>query len=109
MPQHLTARFAIATDLQSVSSETAVWSLTTICREAEALAEERQHVVLESIGNCADMRAGVDFKAVRDSVVIENGVQFHSIEPQPVLIADIHRDSAVFLEIADVLIDEGER
>src|ERR1039458_5283623 len=84
-------------------------SLTAICREAEILAEEWQHVVLESIGDCADMRAGANLKAVGDSVVIEDGVQFHGIESQPVLIADIHRDGAVLLEIADVLIDKGVR
>src|ERR1022692_2852573 len=84
-------------------------SLTAICREAEILAEEWQHVVLESIGDCTDMRAGVNLKAVRDPIVIEDGVQLGSIESQSVLIAHIHRDGAVLLEIADVLIDECKR
>jgi hypothetical protein len=38
--------------------------LTAICCEAEILAEERQHMVLEAVGDCADMRAGIDFKSL---------------------------------------------
>ncbi len=63
-------------------------------------------MVLKSIGDHADMRARVDLKAVCDS---EDGVKFHGIESQSDLIADIHRDGAILLEIADVLIDQCER
>ena len=49
--------------------------LAAICREAEILTEERQHMILESIGDCAGVRAGVDLKAVCDSIVIEDIVQ----------------------------------
>ena len=65
--------------------------LTAIRCKAEILAEEWQHVVLESIGDCAGVRTRVNFKAVSDSVVIEDGVQFYGIESQPVLIAYIHK------------------
>ena len=83
--------------------------LLTTCLEAEILAEERQHMVLETICNGADVRAGVDLKAVCDSVVIEDGVQLGGIESQSILVAHVHSDGAILLQIADVLIDEGQR
>src|SRR3954464_13850159 len=83
--------------------------LSAICREAEILTEERQDMVLESIGDCAGVRAGIDLKGVCDPIVIEDIVQRDGIEPQSVLIADVHRDGAVLLEIADVLIDAERR
>ncbi len=66
-------------------------------------------MVLESIGDCTDMRAGINFKCVRDSIVIEDGVQLACIDAQSVLIADVHGYGAILLEVADVLIDECQR
>ena len=55
------------------------------------------------------MRAGVNLKAVRDSIVIEDVVQLGGVEAQSVLIAHVHRDGAILLQISDVLIDESQR
>ncbi len=84
-------------------------ALPAICGEAKILAEERQHMILKTICNCADVRTGIDLKAVCDPVVIEDCVQLGCIESQPLLVPNIHRDGAVLLEISNVLIDEGQR
>jgi hypothetical protein len=83
--------------------------LTAVRRKAEILAEKGQHVVLESIRDRAGVRAGVDFKTVCDAVVIEDRVQLGGIESQSILIADVHSDGAVLLQIADILIYKGQR
>jgi hypothetical protein len=79
------------------------------CGKAEILAEKRQHVILEAISDSAGVCAGVDFEAVYDAVVIENGMEFAGIDAQTVLIAYIHSNGAILLKIADVLINKGER
>ena len=53
--------------------------------------------------------AGIDFKCVCESIVVEDHVEFACINAQTILIADVHGDGAVLLEIADVLIDECQR
>jgi signal transduction histidine kinase len=78
-------------------------TLATLCREAEILAEERQNVVLEAIGDCAGVRAGINLEAVCDSVAIEDVVELGGIESQAILIAHIHCNGTVLLEIPDVL------
>lgn len=83
--------------------------LVAICREAQILTEERQHMILEPIGDCAGVRARVDLKAVCDSVVIQNGMQLPGVDAQAILVAHVHSDGAVLFEIADVLIDKGQR
>ena len=82
--------------------------LVAIFRKAEVLAEKWQHVVLESIGHRAGVGTGVNFEGILDSVVIENLVQLGGIEAQTILIAYIHRDGSIPLEISDVLIDKGQ-
>ena len=82
--------------------------LTAAFGKAEILAEERHHMVLEAIGYGADMRTHINLEAVCDSVVIEDFVQFRGIEPKAILIAHVHCDGAVLLEIADVLFDKGQ-
>ena len=57
--------------------------LTAALGEAEILAEERHHMILKSIGDGAGVRAGVDLKAVRDSVVVENIVQLSASKRSP--------------------------
>jgi hypothetical protein len=66
-------------------------------------------MILESVRDRADVRAGGNFKTVCDSVIIEEIMQLGGIKSQPILIAHIHRDSAALLEITDVLIDKGAR
>ncbi len=66
-------------------------------------------MVLEAIGHLARVSARVDLEAVRDPVRVEGLVELAGIDPQAVLIAHVHRDRAVLPEVADVLIDEGER
>lgn len=78
-------------------SWTGTCALTAICCGAKVLAEEWQHMVLESISNCADMRAGIDFKCIRDPIVIEDGVEFACVDAQAILITDVHRDGAIQL------------
>lgn len=84
-------------------------ALLAVSLKTEILTEKWQHVILESIGDGADMRAGIDFEAVRDAVVVKDSVEFASVDAQAILIADVNRDSAVLFEIADVLIDKGKR
>ena len=55
------------------------------------------------------MRAGVDLKAVCNSVVIQDLVQLDRVEAQSILIADVDRDRAVLLQVSSVLVDEGKR
>jgi len=76
--------------------------------KAEIPAEERHHMVLEAIGYGADMRTRIDLETVCDSVFIEDFVQLRGIEPKAILIAHVHGDGAVLLEIADVLFDKGQ-
>ena len=83
--------------------------LTAALCKAEILAEERHHMVLEAIGYGADMRTRIDLETVCDSVVIKDFVQLRGIEPQAILIAYVHSDSAVLFEIADVLFGKGQR
>jgi hypothetical protein len=66
-------------------------------------------MVLESICDRTGVRAGVDFKTICDAVVIENRVQLGGIESQAILIAYVHSDGAVPLQIADILIYKGQR
>ena len=66
-------------------------------------------MVLESIGYRTGMRAGVDLKAVCNSVVIQDLVQLDRVEAQSILIADVDRDGAVLLQVSDVLVDEDKR
>ena len=65
-------------------------------------------MVLEAVGDCADMRAGIDFKCIRDPVAIEDGVELACVDAQAILIAYVHGDGSVLLEISDVLIDKGQ-
>jgi len=83
--------------------------LTANCREAKILAEKREHMVLESIRNRAGVRTGVDFKTVCDAVAIENRVQLGGIDSQAILIAYVHCNGAVLLQIADILIYKRQR
>ena len=57
-----------------------VSQLPTVFGKAEILAEKWQHVVLESIGHRTGVCAGVDLKAVCDSVVIQDLVQLDCVE-----------------------------
>ena len=66
-------------------------------------------MVLEAIGYGAGVRAGVNFKTVRDSVVVEDIVELRGVEPQAVLIAYVHCNGAVLPQIADILVDKGQR
>src|SRR5689334_3665691 len=66
-------------------------------------------MVLKPVGNGAGVGSGIDLKMVGDSVVIQNRMQLDGIEAQAVLIAHVHRNSAVLFEVSDVLINEGKR
>src|SRR3982750_4184962 len=59
---------------------------------AQAAAEERQHVILEPIGNAAGVRARVDLERVGDAVAIEHVVELARVDAQAVLIADVDGD-----------------
>jgi hypothetical protein len=48
--------------------------LLAIRGKAEVLVEERQDMILESVGDGAGVRAGVDLEAVRNPVVIQDVV-----------------------------------
>src|ERR1035441_10771690 len=76
--------------------------------KTEILAEKRHHVILKAVSHGAGVRARIDFKAVRDSILVENIMQLAGIDAQAVLISHIHGDRAILLEISDVLIDEDQ-
>ena len=77
--------------------------------KTEILTEKRQHMILETIGHFARMRAGINFERACDSILIKDIVQFARIHPQAVLVANIERNGAILVQISDVLIDEGQR
>lgn len=66
-------------------------------------------MILDAVSHLAGMRALVDFKAVCDSVRIEDIMQFAGIDSQTILVADIDRNGAVLAQIPDVLIHKSER
>jgi hypothetical protein len=66
-------------------------------------------MVLEPIGDCTDMRAGIDLKGVYHAIVVEDLVQFGCVNAQTILISYIHCNCPVLLQICDVLIDERKR
>jgi hypothetical protein len=76
--------------------------------KAEALAEKRQHMILKAVGYFACVRAGINFEAVRDSVLIKSFVKLCGIGSQTVLIAYVHGDCTIPAETSDVLINESE-
>jgi len=50
------------------------------CLKTEILTEERNHVILNAIGDLARVSALVHLEAVRDSILIQNVVQFGGID-----------------------------
>src|SRR5271168_1393026 len=79
-------------------------ALFTGSNKAEVFAEERHNVILKPIRDGASMRARIDFEAVRDSVLIEKIMELAGINAQAVLIAYVHGDGAILLQVFDVLI-----
>ena len=66
-------------------------------------------MVLKPIGNCTRVGSGVDLKLVRNSVVIQERMQLDGIDAQTILVAHVHRNGAILLEVSYVLIHEGKR
>src|SRR5450631_1428095 len=64
--------------------------LAAIRLEAQVLVEELHHMILKTVSHCAGVGARVDFKAIGDSVAVEDVVQLTRVDFQTVLIADIH-------------------
>src|ERR1017187_7463938 len=83
--------------------------LLTASLEAQVLAEEWHHVILEAIGDGARVRAVIELKGVRDAVLVEHFVQLDGIRAQSILIAYINGDGMILAQISDVLIDKRER
>jgi hypothetical protein len=48
--------------------------LSAVRRRTQVFAEERENMILESVGDCAGMRAGINLEAVSDPIVIEDVV-----------------------------------
>ena len=67
----------------------AVWLLAARGK-AQILAEERHHVILESVGDRAGVRPRINLKAVRDSVVVHDVMQLGGVKAQAVLVAHVH-------------------
>ena len=65
-------------------------------------------MILKTVRDSAGVRAGIDFKAVRNSVVVEDIVQLARIDSQSVLISNVHRNGAVLLKISNVLVDKDQ-
>ena len=77
--------------------------------KTEILAEERHHVVLESVGYRTGVSSVIDLKAMRDSISVQNLVELCRIVFQAILVAHVDGYSPVLPETADVLIDKRER
>lgn len=54
-------------------------ALALLLFESQVVAKELEHVILETVRNGAGVSACIDFKAVPDSVLIENIVQFAGV------------------------------
>ena len=54
--------------------------LPTVGLKAEIFAKERHHMILEAVRHGAGMRPRINFKAVRNSIVIQNLMQFVGID-----------------------------
>src|ERR1035438_1477847 len=80
-----------------------------VLRRTKVLTKEGHYVVLDAVGHSAGMGAVIDLEGVGDAVTVEDVVQLARVDPQAVLVAHIHGDGAVLAQIADVLVDEGER
>ena len=65
-------------------------------------------MVLKAIRNRAGVGAAIDFEAVFDSVAVEDLMKLGSVETQAILIAHVHGDGFILLQISDVLIDESQ-
>src|SRR3954463_11347689 len=73
------------------------------------LAEERHHMILETIGDRTRVCAVINLKIIGNAVAVENGMQLTCIRPQIVGIPYIHCNRSILPEIADVLIDKRQR
>ena len=82
--------------------------LLAFFESTEIFTKERQNVILKPVRNSTGMGAVIDFKNVRNTVIIENIVQLAGIDSEPVLVSYVNRDTVVLSQIADVLIHEGE-
>src|ERR1017187_4625781 len=103
------ARTLPAADWHDPNSFCLLHWLLTARLEAQVLAEEWHHVVLEAIGDGAGVRAVIELKSVRDAVLVEHFVQLDGIHAQSILIAYINGDGMILAQISDVLIYERER
>src|ERR1035437_9402452 len=83
--------------------------LLTVLPRAQVLREERHYVVLETDRDGAGVSAGIDLESIGNAVAVEDVVQLARIRAQPVLLANIHGDRLVLLQIADVLVNEYQR
>jgi len=77
--------------------------------KTEILAEERHHVVLESVGYRTGVSSVIDLKAMRDSIPVQNLVELCRIVFQAILVAHVDGYSPVLPETTDVLIHKRER
>src|ERR1022692_5140138 len=69
---------------------------------AQILAEERQHMVLKSVGHGAGVCAMVDLEGIGEPVGLENLMKLDRAGLQAVLIADVDRNCPVLAKVADV-------
>lgn len=66
--------------LMSPDSDFSVYNLLAAARlKTKMLTEKRQHMILEAIGHFTRVRALIHFKAVRDSVPVEDFVQLAGV------------------------------
>ena len=64
--------------------------LSAACLEAKILAEKRQDMILETISHLAGMSTQIQFKAVRDPILIESSVELGGVDSETILIAYIN-------------------
>src|SRR5207247_2174314 len=76
---------------------------------AQRAMEERQHVVLESVGHLARVRARVDLERIGDPVAVECVVKLGRVDAETVLVANVDGDPAIAPQARGPLVDEGER
>src|SRR5438445_13041785 len=68
---------------------------------AQILVEERQDMVLKTVGYGAGVGAGINLEGVGHAVTVENLVQLARAGSQAILVAHIDRDCAVPAQITD--------
>ena len=70
-------------------------SLFAVFGGTQILAEERDYMILKTIGDGAGMSTLINPEAMGDAIVVEHLVEFDGVKPQAILVTHVNRDSAI--------------